>query len=222
MKNICIFGDSLAKGVIMNDEKQKYIISDSGFARLMEKNCSFSINNFAKFGCTIEKGMKIIGKHMDDVKNSDTVILEFGGNDSDHPWEDVSNNPDGTYEPKTLLDTFKNTYEKIITELVSLGKDIIVLSLPPIDAKKYFSWITRGRNAKNIEKWLGSVEYIYRWHEMYNSAVCNIAKKMKVKLVDLRTIFLEKRNFSDYICLDGIHPNEDGQRLMWDALCAQL
>lgn len=222
MKNICIFGDSLAKGVIMNEEKEKYLISDSGFASLMEKKCGFSVRNYAKFGCTIEKGAGIIEKHIADIESSDTIMLEFGGNDSDHIWSEVSENPDRSHFANTEITTFTDIYENIVKRLINMGKEIIILNLPPIDANKYFSWISRGKNSENIKKWLGSIEYIYRWHEMYNAAVCRVARKMKVKLIDMRSCFLEKRNFSDYICLDGIHPNEKGQRLMLDAISFSL
>lgn len=222
MKNICIFGDSLAKGVIMNEEKEKYLISDCGFASLMEKQGDFCIRNYAKFGCTIEKGAKIIEKHIGDIAASDTVILEFGGNDSDHIWSEVSDHPEENHFANTEIKTFTDIYESIVNKLISMGKEIIILTLPPIDAEKYFSWISRGKNAGNIKKWLGSIEYIYRWHEMYNAAVCRVARKMKVRLIDLRSYFLEKRNLSEYICLDGIHPNEKGQRLMLDAISSQL
>ena len=218
LKNICLFGDSLAKGVVLSPERMRYVLSDCNFASLLEKSCDVKINNYSKFGCTIGKGIDIIEKHCQNIEECDTVMLEFGGNDSDHEWNTVSQNPCGDHHAKTELGKFREMYEKTIEKIMAMGKEVILLSLPPIDCKKYFSWISRDKNGENIKKWLGSVEYIYRWHEMYNNTVCAIANKMNVKLIDIRSAFLEKRNFSDYICIDGIHPNEDGQKLMCESI----
>ncbi|MBQ4526506.1 MAG: SGNH/GDSL hydrolase family protein [Clostridia bacterium] len=214
MENICLFGDSLARGVILDSKRMRYGISQCCFAGLLEESCDVKIENYAKFGCTIEKGFDIIEKHSKNIEKCDLVMLEFGGNDCDYEWEEVSKNPLGNFCAKTEINRFREIYEKIVGKLISMGKDVVMLSLPPIDSERYFSWISRNKNAENIKKWLGSISYIYRWHEMYSNAVCSIARKMKVGLIDLRSAFLEKRNIGDYICLDGIHPNENGQRLM--------
>ncbi|MBE6830962.1 MAG: SGNH/GDSL hydrolase family protein [Ruminococcaceae bacterium] len=90
----------------------------------------------------------------------------------------------------------------------------MLLSLPPIDAQRYFAWISRGLNAENILRFLGDIEYIYRWHEMYNLAVYRLAMDQGVPLIDISSAFLKTGNFQDLICEDGIHPNENGHRLI--------
>ena len=214
MKNICIFGDSIAKGIILDPLRMKYILTGCGIGECLEKNPEIKVFNFAKFGCTVTKGQVVFEKHPEEVEQSDTVILEFGGNDSDHRWGNVSDNPEGSYGANTELEIFESTYENITKRLIALGKKVVILTLPPIDAKKYFEWISRGKNSDNIIKWLGSVDYIYRWHEMYNQSVCAVANKTGALLVDLRSSFLKLRDYSDYLCIDGIHPNEKGYELV--------
>jgi len=214
MKNICIFGDSIAKGIILDPIRMKYILTHWGIGECLGKKTEINVFDFAKFGCTVTKGESVFEKHAKEVELSDTVILEFGGNDCDHPWSSVSDNPEGTFSANTELETFERKYEEIIKRLMTLGKKVVMLTLPPIDAQKYFNWISRGKNSDNIIKWLGSVDYIYRWHEMYNQCVCTLANKTGAVLVDLRSSFLKLKNYSDYLCIDGIHPNEKGYALV--------
>ena len=214
VKNICIFGDSIAKGIVLDPERMKYVLTECGIGDYLGKNPETKVFNYAKFGCTVTKAGRVFEKHLKEVEESDTVILEFGGNDSDHTWSDVSDNPEGQFGANTDLETFGSAYEAIIKRLIALGKKVVVLTLPPIDAVKYFNWVSRGKNRDNIIKWLGSVEYIYRWHEMYNQCVCSVANKTGALLVDLRSSFLKLRDYSDYLCFDGIHPNEKGYALV--------
>jgi len=219
IENICVFGDSIAKGVVYNPERNRYTVIDSSFAKLFVDTTGINVNNYSKFGCTIEKGFSIIENHIDDIVTCDCVVLEFGGNDCDYNWSNIAENPNGEYLCQTPLKAFVETYKKIITKMTSLGKQVIILNLPPLDAKKYFNWVSRDKNAENIKKWLGgSIDFIYRWHEMYNMAVSNIAKQMNIRLIDLRSEFLGNRNYSNLICDDGIHPNAMGHKLIFNVI----
>ena len=114
---------------------------------------------------------------------------------------------------------FESLYETMVTKLKALGKNVVMLNLPPIDAEKYFAWISRDRSAKNILNWLGGDEhYIYTWHEMYNKALSSVAKRQSVPLLDIRSAFLDRRDYADLICEDGIHPNEEGHKLIAETL----
>ena len=147
------------------------------------------------------------------------MVLEFGGNDSDYNWKKIADDPDAEHSPNTPLSVFVETYKKVIGEIKKLGKIPVILNLPPVDARKYFRWVSNGVNGDNIMKWLGGDEiYIYRWHEMYNAAICDLSNSMKIPMIDIRSAFLVKRDYSDYLCEDGIHPNERGHKLIKDTL----
>ncbi|MBR6806337.1 MAG: SGNH/GDSL hydrolase family protein [Bacteroidaceae bacterium] len=63
---------------------------------------------------------------------------------------------------------------------------------------------------------------IDRWHERYNMEVMRLGVLTHTPVIDITSVFLERRNYSDYLCEDGIHPNEEGHRLIEEAIIAYL
>lgn len=216
MKNICLFGDSISKGVIIDQVKNRYAMTKKSFANILSSYAGWmNITNYSMLGCTISKGKSLIARHIRDVENCDITVLEYGGNDSDHNWAEIAADPDGAHLPKTPLEDFSRNYREIIEGLRGMGKKIVMLNLPPIDEHKYFTWFSSGLNAGNILKWLGGSErYIYDFHDGYNQAVCRIAAENDIPLIDIRSAFLAQENFSRFLCDDGIHPNEQGHDLI--------
>lgn len=220
MKKICLFGDSISKGVIIDALHNKYTMTKNSFANIIAaEQSALSIQNYSMLGCTIAKGSSLITRHMKDVEDCDVMVLEYGGNDSDHDWAAIAAHPEQAHLPKTPLDEFAGKYLDIIAALKGMNKRILMLNLPPIDPHKYFQWFSRGLDGSNILGWLGgSDEYIYRFHESYNAQVCDIAADNGIRLLDIRSAFLEKKNYSDYLCDDGIHPNEKGHQLIAEVI----
>ena len=118
-----------------------------------------------------------------------------------------------------MLEDFRRQYATLIDKIRLKGARPLLLSLPMIDSERYFSHISRGLNADNILTWLGGdVNYIGRWHEMYNMAVWGLGVSKQVPVIDITSTFLKRRDYRDYLCSDGIHPNEE-DRLIADAIC---
>jgi len=223
VEKLYVFGDSIAKGVIYDEEKGRNVYTPNSFLKLFEAKTGITIKNDSKFGCTAPIGAQKLQKAEEELTNYDSVLFEFGGNDCNFDWEQVALHPDDTHECATGLKQFYDTYTAMIAKVLEKGKKVILLNLPPIDDEKYFRWISQGRCGENILKWLGgSSRFIYNWHESYNCAVANIANAMNVTLVDIRTAFLQQRNYRDYLCLDGIHPNEKGHALIAEALTSAV
>lgn len=224
MKNICLFGDSISKGVIIDQAKNRYAMTKQSFANLVSAYASWMrLANYSMLGCTISKGRSLIARHIKDVENCDITVLEYGGNDSDHNWAEIAADPDGVHLPKTPLEDFEKNYREIISDLKTMGKKIVMLDLPPIDEHKYFSWFSSGLNSANILKWLGGSErYIYDFHSGYNNIVCQIARDNDIPLVSIRRAFLDSEDFSSLLCDDGIHPNEAGHRLIASTIEKEL
>ncbi|MDD4509809.1 MAG: SGNH/GDSL hydrolase family protein [Oscillospiraceae bacterium] len=219
MEAICVFGDSLSKGVVFDRIRERYAFLKDSFVNLFCHKMCIRVINYAKFGCTIGKGKRLLDEHQVEIANSDFTILEFGGNDCDFDWEEVSKEPEAEHLPKTPLDVFADTYAQLVDKTREAGGKPVLLNLPPIHPKRYFNWISRGLDGASILQWLGgSEEYIYRWHEMYNMQVCRLASEKKVPLIDIRSAFLEQRDYGAYLCVDGIHPNEAGHRLISQAI----
>lgn len=219
MNGICFFGDSLARGVIFDTVRNRYTILKESFVNLFSESTETEVKNHSRFGSTVTQGLTQFEKHQSDAEAAEAIVFEFGGNDSDFDWNAVSEAPDAVHLPKTEYAVFIDTYKALIEKAKSMGKKVFMLNLPPVDYNKYFSLISNGRNGENILRWLGGTsDFIYRWHERYNDAISSIAAAMKVPMIDIRSAFLEKRDYSDYLCVDGIHPNEKGHRLIADIL----
>ena len=216
IEKICLFGDSIAKGIIIDEVLGKYTVTKSSFANILSLDKRWSsIKNFSMLGCTIAKGRSLIARHIKSVENCDMVILEYGGNDSDHHWDEISQNPDLAHSPKTPIEDFAKDYRDIISGLKAMSKKIVMLNLPPIDHHKYFNWFCQNLNKMNILRWLGgSEENIYKFHESYSICVSEIAADENIPLVDIRSGFLALGAYTDHLCADGIHPNEKGHRLI--------
>lgn len=212
--SVCIFGDSVAKGVIFDAVKNKYRLLKESFANIVERQQNISIMNLARFGCTVSMGSEILKRHEKELAQYDYTVLEFGGNDCDYNWAEVSEDPLRLHQCNTPIPQFRQKYLELIDRVRRNGGRPVLLNLPPIDPKRYFRWISKELDRKNIMKFLGEVETIYHWQEMYSKAVEELAAAEKIPLIDIRSGFLNKKNFSDYLCADGIHPNEKGHLLI--------
>ena len=211
---ICIFGDSVAKGVIYDEAKNKYTYLKNCFVNLFSQKTNLPIANYARFGCTVAKGAEILNNHKDELHLFSHTVMEFGGNDCDLKWDEISHSPYGPHPAKVPLPQFEEIYLKMIETIKSAGSIPVILSLPPLDPEKFFKWVSKGLNRENILKYLGDVGFIYRWHESYNTAVKNLAKMHSTYLIDIREAFLSEASYSDHLCRDGMHPNEKGHALI--------
>jgi len=214
INSVCIFGDSLSKGVVFDEVGERYMFTKACFANQIQASSNIEVTNYSKFGSTITKGLMTMAKHKTELSHFDYVVLEFGGNDCDFDWKDISINPQQKHKPKTPIPLFIKKYTEMISEVIRNGGNPVVFTLPPIDSKRYFSWISRGLNGKNILKWLGDVSTIYNWHEKYNQAVYQIAQKTKIPLIDITSEFMKRTDFNLLLCKDGIHINEKGHELI--------
>ena len=227
MTKVIAFGDSILKGVVMkrsqNQNETKYTISESNFSNEVEKRLGFEVSNYGKFGSTIYNGAKVIERNLDKIQNADYALLEYGGNDCDFDWNSIAINPGEEHSPKTTIQEFVKKYCEVIDKIKSMGTKPLLLSLPPLCAERYFDYFSKNLNSEeknSILKWLGgSKDRIANWHQSYNLELFKIAINEQIPIIDITTSFLQKKDFKDYMCLDGIHPNDKGQRLIAEILC---
>ena len=224
-KLIVSFGDSVMKGIVTDHQSTgelRYVISDKSFTSICERKLGAKINNFGRFGNTVRRGLRDIKRHIVQIEDAQYALLEFGGNDSNHDWKAISENPCGDFAPDTWPAEFFAYYKEMIDSVRVAGCSPVVLTLPPIDPLKFFRNITKDfvpEKAGNVLDWLGgSVTPISSWHEMYNLELYRLASSCSVPVIDITSCFLSKRNYSDYLCEDGMHPNEEGHRLISDAI----
>ena len=228
LKSVCAFGDSVMKGIVVDKENSsadvvKYKISDDGFAARCRRNLGIEIDNYARFGGVVSQGMKFVNRYIERVRRSDYVLFEYGGNDCDYDWAAIAENPGEEHSSRTPLSQFVEHYSALIDYVKSLGSKPILLSLPVLEPNKFFAHVSKGLNADNILNWLGgTVLSIDRWHERYNMEIFRLGSMKRVPVIDITSVFLERKNFADYICDDGIHPNEAGHALIEDAIVDYL
>jgi lysophospholipase L1-like esterase len=174
------------------------------------------IRNRAVFGSCVAKGEKQLEKDLKGTEIGSVALIEFGGNDCNFHWNEIAENPDAEHLPYTTLEKFLDTIEGMARSLKERGVRPVLMTLPPIDAHKYLSFIGRdGTDCGNILKWLGDTNMIYRFHEMYSNAIAKLAFEKGYQLIDMRSSFLDKHNYSELISEDGIHPSEKGYDLMF-------
>ncbi len=217
-KKITALGDSLTRGVVLN-EKNRYSILDNSFIDIVGDTLGLDITNYGKFGCTVDFGEQMVERYADEISSSDYTLLEFGGNDCDFNWGKIADSPADEHLPKTILDSFKEKFGKLIEKVRALGSKPVIISLPPIDSEYYFSFISRFMNAgqrNNVFNWLGGdINVISRWHEMYNRALFEISGLMQAPIIDITTPFDKHQGTMRALyCADGIHPNADGHKLI--------
>ncbi|WP_410771595.1 SGNH/GDSL hydrolase family protein [Fontibacillus sp. BL9] len=212
-----ITGDSISKGVILDEVRNKYVLLEDNYVSLLQNKLKGAVRNTARFGNTLIKGMSNLKK--DVLKDKPNIVLiEYGGNDCDFNWNEIADNPDGEHNPKTDF----NMFEKMLTEAIHFLKSQqitpVLMSLPPLNADNYFKWVSKNNPEaeKNILKWLGSVTKIYWWQERYNSTILKVSEMTKTKYIDVRGAFLEHPDYTKFLCSDGIHPNQAGHKIICD------
>lgn len=215
---IGIWGDSILQGVVLDEVKGRYCIIKDNAADLCSQMLKVTVENYANFGCTAIKGKLRLRVYLDRGGQCDVAILEFGSNDCDMPWKEISANPETDHSPKVPLETFSTLLQDMISALISHGVIPIMTTLPPLNHERYLNWVCRSRsiNRRNILRYIGNSYQMYRTHEQYSYEISKVATENNCRVVDIRTAFLDYGKYRELICIDGIHPNEKGQMLIRD------
>ena len=214
---IQIYGDSIMKAVLV-DENYKYHQISSQLLDQLQQETGVTATNRAHFGYTAARGQSVLQRDLDKGLDSQIALLEFGGNDCDHNWLEVAQSPEEEHLPNTPLPKFIDTLKEMALSLRSRGIQPMLMTLPPLDAEKYLGFIgRRGADTKAVLSWLGDVQMIYRWQEMYSGAVALLAARLDLPLLDVRSRFLSRRDYTSLIARDGIHLTQAGYELIYDS-----
>lgn len=215
MRRICIFGDSIARGVVLDEARKKYTFLKDSFVSLTQERCGAAIKNFARFGATVAKGQAMMEKNLSCLSSYDWTVLEFGGNDCDFIWKEVACAPHAQHSPQTTMGEFTARYEKMISFVEGSGSRPLPMTLPPLDPERFLRWISRGLDRSGILDFLNNdTDTIYQWHRLYSDAVMRLAKKRGLPVIDVRKVFIAQGDYRGFLCGDGMHPNREGHRLI--------
>ena len=222
-KKAVIWGDSLARGVIYDEERRRYRLAPKTAAAYVAEHTGVEIVNRARMGMTAAGGLCQMKADIAAGVTGEVAFIEFGGNDSDFDWRAISEDPSATHLPKTPIKEYEATLKSMIALAKEKGMRVILCTLPPILSERYFEFFSAGGlNRDNILAWLGDMNKIYRFHERYSLVLTRLSHECGCPLLDLRAAFLEKWDPRPYYCRDGIHPNGDGQILLGEAALLAL
>lgn len=224
--NITVFGDSIPKGIVIKDNRPTII--DNSVVKIIEKHYGIGINNISKFGQTLAKlhERNVFDNFLGKIGDEDNHIAVFfiGGNDCDYNWKAVALDPTASHEAKTELSQFEEILHCCVAKMQTKCKHVVLISIPPLDSSKFFHNYIGGMCDKNavMQFMHGDITGISRHQECYNIAIMKTAKALDVPFIDIRTDFLSRVDFADFVCDDGIHPNEQGHLMMADSIIRQL
>ena len=217
-KNIVLFGDSIAKGLkIQNGRPVKL---NKNAVEIIEKSLNITINNQSCFGQTVSRlcRKKLIDEYVNNINKDqeNIVVFNLGGNDADFDWKKVAENPQAMHEANTSLDNFRNCYINIIKTLQENNVKVYLCTLPPVNSHYFYENYIKNLvgNDKVLEYFAGDLSLISRHQELYSQAIMEIAFEYNVPLIDLRKEFLKQKNLVHLYSEDGIHPNEEAQELI--------
>lgn len=212
---LIVLGDSIARGVMYDAANGKYTIFRDTFERAL-KSLGVCVHNYSKPGCTAEAAYPILDRLT--PTEGAIMAIEFGGNDSDLPWQEVEHSPLKAHRASVPLEDFAPRLKTLVERARQLGAFPVIVTPLPVVAERYLKWISRSFNESAILQYLGSSQYIYRWQERYAYAAMSAAREANCPVFDLRSLFLERRDFENLMSPDGIHPNQEGHLLIRDAV----
>lgn len=214
-----VWGDSLARGVVWNERRKRHAFAACTAAEVAGEKLGVRVINRARFGFTAPRGLDALSRDLSEGFRCDSAALEFGGNDSNFDWAAISADPDAQHDPATMPEAFAAALTQMVDALKRVRIRPFLVTLPPIDAERYFRFLVGDRlNPQNILKWLGDVQQIYRFQEMYSSLVEQVARSRDCALLHVRRECLKNHRMSTFLCMDGLHLNEAGQRFVGETI----
>ncbi len=218
-ENVVLWGDSLGKGVIWNEQRKRHVSAAHTAADVVMQALGVRVNNRARFGFTAPRGLEIMRRDLAAGLKADAALIEFGGNDCNYDWAAISENPDARHEPATSPEIFYATIAQMVDTVRAAGIKPILMTLPPINAEKYFRFLVGDRlNAANILKWLGDTQQIYRFQELYSHIVKEVSRVKECTLLPVREVCLADHRMDSFICEDGLHLTEAGQAFIGETI----
>ena len=140
MQKGIIYGDSLLKATVPEaDGKYKFHL---GEVMARYGDAAAMVTNRAKFGATVEKGMALVQHDLTRGTDAAWALIGYGGNDSDYAWPAIAADPAAQHLPRTSLARFSQVLADTVALLREKGVQPVLMTLPPIDAQRYFDFFS--------------------------------------------------------------------------------
>lgn len=220
MPGVSIWGDSIAKGIVYDEARGRYVVCRDNCVLRLSRDAGIEVENYAVMGNTSEQGLaRMQGQTL---KPDNIAVIEFGGNDCDLNWAEASEHPEIAQEGKVPLQRFGENLRAMVRRAREGGMVPALVTPPPLVSSRYFDWVSRKLDKARILNYLGDVEHIYRWQERYALMIRQVARMENAMLLDVRDVFLSQSRFTDLMCVDGIHPNDRGHKLLFEQFVGML
>ena len=214
-RSIHIWGDSVTKGIIFDEARSRYAILRENCMTLLAERLGRPVENHSRMGSTAPQALELMAE--EPLPQGCLALFALGGNDCDFDWPAVAAAPEEEHQPKTEMALFRRSLERMVAQARAVDAQPVLAVPPPLQAQRFFAWVTRGIDADAVMAFMGGVDRVYRWQESYAFAVLEAAANLGVPVLNLREAFLCTKHYENMLCVDGIHPNAAGHQLMLEA-----
>ncbi len=148
----------------------------------------------------------------------DKTTIIYAESGLHYDWQAIAARPNGEHVAQMDPVAYKALYTNKIAQARACGQEPVMVSLPIIDADRYFMHITRGmtmQERKNILCWLGgSTDRLRKIHDLYNLALFRLAAQQCVHIVDITSPMLACVHGESLLDADGITLSQVGSALV--------
>jgi len=219
-----VFGDSIKKVFVtrpthVSEGTTKHIINNGSSANHQDENSGEGVRHMYRFDNNAKKSNASLNRRLKEIKSGDTVVLEFGGDICNFDWKAVSEAPEADHAPQMTLADFRELYQHVVSRFREVGAKPVLLSLPELLPQRFFDYVSRNLNKENILKWLkGDVNVLSDWYEQYNQEIFKLGSELNIPVVDITSVFLDRRSLGDCYSSDGMHPNKRGNTVITETV----
>ena len=220
--SLVVFGDSILKGVVTIPEpKNLFDVTENDSLTLAQKKLGFELDNRSIFGNITSKGLVKLQKYLEKGGQADLCVIEFGSNDCDYDWNIFAPGAQfpsfDTIPPKVPMNDYLANLEAMVKLCREHKITPVIMNLIPYICDKWFKTIAKGHDQAAILQFLdGSAETLGKNQEIYYKALMDFVSKNNIQLIDAWKLFSKLDKQEKYMCDDGIHPNEEGYKLLAD------
>ena len=202
---LVVFGDSILKGVItIPESKNLFDVTPNDSLTLAQKELCFELVNRSIYGNITSKGLVKLQKFFEKGGSADFCVIEFGSNDCDYDW--------GTLIQKVPLEQYLENLAQMIKLCRNNKVTPLMMGLIPYVCDDWFKTIIKGQDEAAILNFLGGTAQTLGKNQLiYKNAQAEFVQKNNVQFLDPWTIF---EGHKEFMCYDGIHPNEKGYELL--------
>ncbi len=199
MKGIICFGDSILSGTGASSREK-------GCAKRLKDVLNIPVSLRSCNRDTSREGLSRVERDVIENDPYSHVLILFGNNDC---WIRDNNQPEVSFEE------FRGNMETMVGRIRQSGRVTILLNLQPLDNVKFLNSFPEYKE-KQKTLFISPLE----WQKKYSDGVEQIASKLGVDLIDIRSPLQVK--LTDAIGMDGLHPNDFGHELIANTILAYL